>query len=105
MESLHADGATPGSFWCNLGRKVVIRHKLRPQETYLHRRHQAVHVIPSVTIITEEQLVIILTGATQSAGLALDALPGVLLHANHHVVRELQASWVACEGDIKYLRF
>lgn len=78
VESLHADGATPGSFWCNL-----------------HGRYQAVHVIPSVTIITEEQLVIILTGATQGAGLALDALPGILLHANHHVVRELQASWVA----------
>ena len=97
MESLHADGATPGSFWCNLGRKEVIRHQLstRTPDTYLHRRHKAVHVVPSVTIITEEQLVIILTGATQSAGLALDALPGVLLHADHHVVRELEASWVA----------
>ena len=52
-------------------------------------------MVPSVTIITEEQLVIILTGTTQGAGLALDALPGVLLHTDHHVVRELEASWVA----------
>ena len=63
-------------------------------DTHLHGGHQAVHVVPSVTVITEEQLIIILTGAAQCTGLALDALPGVLLHADHHVVGELQASWV-----------
>lgn len=73
VETLHTDGAAPRPLWRNL-----------------HGRYQAVHVVPSVTIITEQQLVIILAGATQGAGLALDALPGVLLHADHHVWGELQ---------------
>ena len=51
----------------------------------------SVHVVPSVTIITEQQLVIILAGAVHGAGLALDALPGVLHRADHHVGGELQA--------------
>ena len=63
--------------------------------TDLHRRDQAVHVIAPVTIITEQQLVVILTGPTQGAGLALDALPGVLLDTNHHVVSKLQTCRVA----------
>jgi len=78
VESLHTDGTTPGPFWC-----------------HLHRRDQAVHVIAPVTIITEQQLVVILTGPTQGAGLALDALPGVLLDTNHHVVSKLQTCRVA----------
>ena len=47
-------------------------------------------MVPAVAVITEQELVIVLTGATQGAGLALDALPGVLLHADHHVWGELQ---------------
>ena len=74
METLHTDGAAPGPLWRNL-----------------HGMYQSVHVVPSVTIITEQQLVIILAGAAHGAGLALDALPGVLLRADHHVGGELQA--------------
>ena len=52
-------------------------------------------MVSAVTIVTEEKLVVVLRGATEGASLALDALPGVLLHADLHVVRELQAGWVA----------
>ena len=62
---------------------------------HLHRRHQAVHMVAAVAIIAEEEFVVVLRGSTQGAGLALDALPGVLLHADLHVVRELQARCVA----------
>ena len=62
---------------------------------YLHGGHQTVHVVSSVTVVTEQQLVVILAGSTQGAGLALDALPGVLPHADQHVVRELEAGWVS----------
>ena len=66
----------------------------------LHRRNQTVHVVASVTIITEQQLVVILTGAAQGTGLALDALPGVLPHADHHVPGELETGRVTChDGD------
>ena len=40
-------------------------------------------------------LVVVLAGAAEGAALALDALPRVLLHADDHVVRELQARGVA----------
>ena len=56
-------------------------------------------MVASVAVVAEQQLVIVLAGATQCAGLALDALPGVLLHADLHVVRELQARWVAWTID------
>lgn len=62
---------------------------------YLHWWDKAIHVVAAVAIVTEEQLVVVLGGATEGARLALDALPGVLLHADLHVVRELQAGWVA----------
>ena len=58
---------------------------------YLHGRHQTVHVVTSVAVVTEQQLVVVLAGPAQGAGLALDALPGVLPHADQHVVRELEA--------------
>ena len=48
-------------------------------------------MIASVAIVTEQQLVVVLTGPTQGAGLALDALPGVLPDTDQHVVRELEA--------------
>ena len=41
-------------------------------------------------------LVVVLAGAAEGAALALDALPRVLLHADDHVLRELQARGVAC---------
>ena len=43
-------------------------------------------------------LVVVLAGAAESAALALDALPRVLLHADDHVLRELQAGRVAYKG-------
>ena len=52
-------------------------------------------MVSSVTVVTEQQLVVILAGSTQGAGLALDALPGVLPHADQHVLRELEAGGVA----------
>ena len=52
-------------------------------------------MVSSVAVVTEQQLVVILAGSTQGAGLALDALPGVLPHADQHVVRELEAGRVS----------
>ena len=72
-------------------------------EADLHRRYQAVHVVASVTVITEQQLVVILAGATQRAGLALDALPGVLLHADQHVGRELQTCGMAWKIMLEFV--
>ena len=77
VESLHTDLAAPGALRSNL-----------------HRRHQTVHVVTSVAVVTEQQLVVVLAGATQCAGLALDALPGVLLHTDQHVLGELEAGGV-----------
>lgn len=62
---------------------------------YLHGRHQTVHVVSSVAIVAKEQFIIILRGAAQGAGFALDALPGVLLHTDQHVGRELQTCGMA----------
>ena len=78
VESLDADLTAPGSF-----------------RSDLHRRHQAVHVVSSVAVVTEKQLVIVLRGAAQGASLALDALPRILPHADQHVSRELQTCWMA----------
>ena len=52
-------------------------------------------MVASVAVVTEQQLVVILTGAAQGAGLALDALPGVLLDADQHVFSELETGGVA----------
>ena len=70
--------------------KISFLKNLKDTENYLHGRHQTVHVVSSVAIVAKEQFVVIFRGATQSAGLALDTLPGVLLHADQHVSRELQ---------------
>ena len=78
MESLHTDLAAPGALRSNL-----------------HRRHQAVHVVTSVAVVTEQKLVVVLAGPAQGAGLALDALPGVLLDTDQHVLSELETGGVA----------
>ena len=78
MESLHTDLTAPGAL-----------------RSDLHRRHQAVHVVASVAVVTEQKLVVVLAGPAQGAGLALDALPGALPHADQHVLRELEAGGVA----------
>ena len=64
-------------------------------DNYLHRRNQTIHVVSSVTIVTKKQFVVVLRGSAQGAGLALDALPGVFLHADQHVGCELETRWVA----------
>ena len=70
----------------------------------LHGRHQAVHVVSSVAVVTKKQFVVILRGAAQGAGLTLDALPGVLLHTDHHVLGELEAGGVTWRNDISIFR-
>ena len=74
MECLHTDLTAPGAL-----------------RSDLHRRHQTVHVVAPVTVVTEQQLVVVLARPAEGAGLALDALPGVLPDTDQHVVRELEA--------------
>ena len=69
----------------------------------LHGRHQAVHVVSSVTIVTKQQFIVILRGAAQGAGLTLDALPGVLLHADQHVGCELQTCGMAWKIMLEFV--
>ena len=75
--------------------KISFLKNLKDTENYLHGRHQTVHVVSSVAVVTEKQLVIVLRGAAQGASLALDALPRILPHADQHVSRELQTCWMA----------
>lgn len=72
MEGVQTDIAAPVPFWC-----------------LLHGWTEAVHVVASVAVVAEQKLVVILTGATLSAGLALHALPWVFLNAHYHIVSEL----------------
>lgn len=51
--------------------------------------HQAIHVIASIAIVTKQQLVVIVAGATNGAVFALDALPAILFHRDLHVGSEL----------------
>ena len=74
MKYLDTDRTAPVSFWCSQ-----------------HGRHDAVHVVAAVTVVAEQELVVVLAGAAQGARLALDALPRILLHAHHHVGSELEA--------------
>jgi len=50
VESVHAYGTTPGAFWGDL-----------------HWRNQTVHMVATVAIVTKQQLVVILRGATERA--------------------------------------
>ena len=52
-------------------------------------------MISSVTVVAEEKLVVVLRGAAEGAGLALNTLPGVLAYANHHVLGELKTARVS----------
>ena len=79
MKPLQAELAGPGSL-----------------RRLLDGRHEAVHVVAAVAVVAEEELVVVLAGAADGAALALDALPGVLLHRHDHVLGELQAGRVAC---------
>ena len=73
---------------------MVTHGQLYIDESHLHGRHETIHVVASVAVVAEQQLIIVLTGATQAAGLALDALPGILLHTDQHVLGELEAGGV-----------
>ena len=46
-------------------------------------------MIAAVTVVAEEQFVVVLRGAAESAGLTLDTLPGVLPDTYHHILSEL----------------
>ena len=52
-------------------------------------------MVAAIAVIAEQQFVVILTGTAQRAGFTLDALPRIFLHADHHVLGELQAGGVA----------
>jgi len=85
VECLHADLAAPRSFWGNL-----------------HGWYQAVHVVAPVAVVAEEELVVVFTRPAESAGLALDALPGVLPDGDHHhVPGELETSRVARSATLR----
>ena len=75
MEALDAELAAPAALW-----------------GLFDGRDQAVHVVPPVAIVTEEELVVVLAGAAQGAAFAFNALPGILSHRDDHVVGELQTS-------------
>ena len=66
----------------------------------LHGRVEAVHVISAVTVVAKQELVIILGGAAQAAGLTLDTLPVVLPHTHTHVGGELQTAGMTCSANI-----
>ena len=52
-------------------------------------------MVTPVTVVAEQQLVVVLRGAAQGAGLTLNTLPGVLPDTHHHVLGELQAARVS----------
>lgn len=80
MEFFDAQFTRPGAF----GRRV-------------QRRRQAVHVITTIAIVAEQQLIVIVRRAANRAAFALDALPSILLDGNVHVGRELQAAGMTYE--------
>ena len=47
-------------------------------------------MVAPVTIVTEQELIIVLTRATQCTRLALYALPGILFYTHVHVGSELK---------------
>lgn len=61
---------------------------------FRHRRREAVHVVTSITVITEQQLVIIFWCSTHVTALAFNALPSIGFHSSHHHWSELQTRGV-----------
>ena len=83
----------------------MVKHgQLYIDESHLHGRHETIHVVASVAVVAEQQLIIVLAGPAQAAGLALDALPGILLHTDQHVLGELEAGGVTWRSDISIFR-
>ena len=77
-EELLADIATPRPLW-----------------GLLEGRLEAVHVVSPVAVVAKQQLVVVLGGAAEGAALALDALPGIPLDRDDHVLCELETRRVA----------
>lgn len=57
---------------------------------YRQRRCQTIHVIATITVVAEQQLIVIVRGAANRTVLAFDALPSVSAHRDDHVRCELQ---------------
>ena len=74
MEQLHE----PSGATCI--NEMVTHGQLYIDESHLHGRHETIHVVASVAVVAEQQLVVVFAGPAQCAGLALDALPGILLN-------------------------
>lgn len=55
-------------------------------------------LLPSAHSVFKQKVYVVLRGATEAAGLALDALPLVRPDGLHHVLSELQTCWVTCGG-------
>lgn len=73
--------------------KLLIANRTAPTALwrYSQRRPQTVHVISSVTIVAEQQLIIVVRCAANRTIFALYALPPIATHRNNHVWGELQA--------------
>lgn len=68
VKFLHTEFATPRTFgWC-----------------YQWRR-ETIHMIPTITIIAEKQLVIVVGGATNRTIFTFNTLPAVAFHGYYHV--------------------
>lgn len=58
-------------------------------------------MITTVAVVAEEELIVVVRGATDAAVLALDTLPPVPFHGNHHVGSELQTGRVTRAATIR----
>lgn len=85
----------PGLGECDVGRRLLFqvpKTEVTTPAPFRGLRHggtQAVHVVTPIAVVTKQQLVVVLRGAAQAAGLALDALPAVRAHGCRHIHREL----------------
>jgi len=66
----------------------------------LEWRPQAIEMKSSITIVAEEQLIVIFACATNRTGLALDALPTMPFCRSNHVRSELQTAWMGGAATI-----
>lgn len=83
MEFLDAEFAAPGAL---RGRR--------------ESRRQAIHVVPSIAVITEQELIVIVGSPADAAVLTFDTLPPISFHRDHHVGRELEARRMATAAAI-----
>ena len=62
---------------------------------FLERWFEAVHVVATVAVVAEQQLVIILRGATEMAGLTLNTLPAIGANNLSQRLRKLHTRWMS----------